>query len=790
MNWGKGMKIRTRLKLNTWFAMGVIALMMLSLTWTFREVSRMDRNENMASEMRKVAFEKILLRDDYLLLRGKQARMQWQAKSETMRRLLESAKEIFTGAADRAVLQEARQNFEATFSLFSTIIARPGPEEGTAGKKPAFDERESRLIGQIFLKTHAFQHNIDELYESAEKASRAARNRGVVLVIIFFVLGGGMAIVTNSFLTRRIVEKRLTTLHKGVMIIGGGNLDYRIAVEGDDELADLAGESNQMAVSLKESHTSIEILNREITERRQVEIILRETARLLEMTINSSPLTIIAVDHDDIVTVWNPAAERLFGWPQQEVIGHPLPILPDDKKDEFEKIRAIVDGKETAFIERSHRRKKDGSLVAVDISIAPITNAEGRIIGRMGILTDITERIRAEAALRETNERLSLALEVGNAGIWEWDLKDDEVRLDDRFHTMLGYTPGELPNTLPEWLSYHHPEDIPVWMPKAKAYLRGDSPFYESEHRIRNKAGTWSWVFTRGKLVNLIPTEPPEQFIGIAINVTESKRVEEEIRKLNAELEQRVVERTAQLEIANKELEAFAYSISHDLKAPLRAVDGYAQILIEDHAVRLDDEGRRVCEVITNNARRMGKLIDDLLAFSRTGRAEINPVSVDMATLANSIFFELTTPEERERIDFHVAPLPRAIGDPTLLRQVWMNLLGNAVKFSAKKERAVIEVGCAVTPPTTMATSVSSEIIKGKPAVVYFIRDNGAGFDMAYVGKLFAVFQRLHSAKEYEGTGVGLAIVQRIVQRHGGRIWAEGEPGKGAIFHFTLDEKA
>lgn len=217
------MKIRTRLKLNTWFAMGVIALMMISLAWTFREVSRMDRKENLASEMRKVAFEKILLRDDYLLLQGKQARVQWQAKSETMRRLLESAKEIFTGATDRAVLQETRQNFEATFSLFSTIITRPGQEEGTAGKKPAFDEGESRLIGQIFLKTHAFQDNIDELYESAEKASRAARNRGVVLAIIF-VLGGGMAIVTNSFLTRKIVEKRLTTLHKGVMIIGGGNL--------------------------------------------------------------------------------------------------------------------------------------------------------------------------------------------------------------------------------------------------------------------------------------------------------------------------------------------------------------------------------------------------------------------------------------------------------------------------------------------------------------------------------------------------------------------------------------
>ena len=246
----------------------------------------------------------------------------------------------------------------------------------------------------------------------------------------------------------------------------------------------------------------------------------------------------------------------------------------------------------------------------------------------------------------------------------------------------------------------------------------------------------------------------------------------QETQRHAAELEYRVTERTAQLEAANKELEAFSYSVSHDLRAPLRAVDGYTRILFEDYGSHLDAEGQRVCSVISQSARDMGQLIDALLAFSRVGRADLQPAAVDMATMARSIFFELTTPAVRERIDFHVGALLPVVGDPTLLRQVWRNLLSNAIKYSSKNERTVIEV--------------SAEQRGGE--IVYSVRDHGAGFDMRYVNKLFGVFQRLHSSKEFEGTGVGLAIVQRIINRHGGRVWAEGEIGQGATLHFTLGQ--
>ena len=235
-------------------------------------------------------------------------------------------------------------------------------------------------------------------------------------------------------------------------------------------------------------------------------------------------------------------------------------------------------------------------------------------------------------------------------------------------------------------------------------------------------------------------------------------------------LEQRVIERTAQLEAANRELEAFSYSVSHDLRAPLRAVDGFSQAVLEDFGAQLPEEGRHYLAIIRQGAQKMGALIDDLLAFSRLSRATVNKQKVDTAALAEAALADLGHPTVGRNVELRIGELPLCEGDPALLKQVWINLISNALKYTKNREAAVVEIGCDRTAQGS----------------VYFVRDNGTGFDMRYVHKLFGVFQRLHRAEDYEGTGVGLAIVHRIVQRHGGRVWAEAAVDRGATFYFTL----
>lgn len=261
-------------------------------------------------------------------------------------------------------------------------------------------------------------------------------------------------------------------------------------------------------------------------------------------------------------------------------------------------------------------------------------------------------------------------------------------------------------------------------------------------------------------------TESGTLVLSIIHDITERRNAEREIKGLNKELELRVSE----LVTVNKELEAFSYSISHDLRAPLRAIFGFSRVLSEDYGSALDEEGKRILGVIQSNTQRMGELIDDLLAFSRLGRQGLMRGPLEMQELVRQVFSELSVTLAGRQVDFVLGPLPPAVGDRALMKQVLINLVQNAVKFTRDRQTAIIEVGGKVEGNET----------------VYYVKDNGVGFEMQYAHKLFGVFQRLHRPQDFEGTGVGLAIVQRIVNRHGGRVWAESILNQGATFYFSV----
>ena len=248
------------------------------------------------------------------------------------------------------------------------------------------------------------------------------------------------------------------------------------------------------------------------------------------------------------------------------------------------------------------------------------------------------------------------------------------------------------------------------------------------------------------------------------------KKAKDDIRKLNDELEQKVIQRTSQLQSVNKELESFSYSVSHDLRAPIRAINGYTRIIVEDYSDQFDSEGIKVLQAIINNSKKMGELIDDLLAFSKLGRKQVSLSEIDMLELVRSVQEELIFEEDENMPEFKIGELFPAMGDKSLIKQVWINLISNAIKYSKYKEKTKIEI-------TAHKTANS---------VIYKVKDEGAGFDMEYYDKLFGVFQRLHSQDEFEGTGIGLAIVQKIVNRHNGMVWAKSKVDEGTSFYFSL----
>ena len=517
-----------------------------------------------------------------------------------------------------------------------------------------------------------------------------------------------------------------------------------------------------------------------ITEVQRQEALLK-TGALQKAILNSANFSSIATDEKGVIQIFNVGAERMLGYAAADVVDKitpadisdpeeliarakalsaelSTPITPGFEALVFKASRGIEDIYELTYI------RKDGSRFPAIVSVTALRDDRDAIIGYLLIGTDNTARKAVEADQRQLAQRLRdhqfytrSLFESNIDALMTTDPSGIITDVNKQMEALTGCTRDELIGA-PFKSHFTDPD-------RAEAGIK----LVLSEKRVNDYELTARSRDDKETAVSLNATtfydrdRRLEGVFAAARDVTERKRLDQVLQETNVELES-----------ANKELEAFSYSVSHDLRAPVRAIDGFSRIVMDDYGDRLDDEGKRQLGVICANTKKMGQLIDDLLAFSRIGRAELRCARVAMGPLVHAVFLEVVPdPVERERIDLSVGDLPDAWADPALIRQIWVNLLSNAVTFSRLRPRAEIKVSASRQDNRT----------------IYHVGDNGIGFDMQYVGKLFGVFQRLHSTREFEGTGVGLALVQRIVHRHGGEVWGEGTVDGGATFSFALPEE-
>jgi len=512
---------------------------------------------------------------------------------------------------------------------------------------------------------------------------------------------------------------------------------------------------------------SLVINFRNITERKRLEADKFQLLEIIDKSINE-----IYIFRSDTFKFEyaNVGALNNLGYSFDEIMHlTAYDIKPEYSESLFREtvILLITGEKEVLNFETFHRRK-NGSTYPVEVRLQ-FYNKDGAGLF-LAVINDITERKEAQENIRLNYALLRAAGKIAKFGGWNVILSEDRSYWSDEvaaIHEMpAGYSP-----LVSEGIAFYAPEYRDRITEVFTDCAKNGVP-YDEEMQILTSKGKRVWVRTIGEAVR-DHTGSIVKVHGFFQDITEQKEVQLEIQKLNDELEKRVMERTSQLRAANKEMEAFSYSVSHDLRAPLRAIHSFTNILREDYKDTLDDEGRRICGIIESSSVHMGNLIDDLLSFSRVGRTELKLSNIDMTKLAETVYLESGDEQQKERIELDIRKLPSARGDLSAIRQVFVNLISNAIKYTSKTKKPSILISYDKTDGEN----------------VYFVKDNGVGFNMLYADKLFGVFQRLHSSKEFEGNGVGLAIVQRIIHRHGGKVWAESEVGKGATFFFTLPDK-
>jgi PAS domain S-box-containing protein len=500
----------------------------------------------------------------------------------------------------------------------------------------------------------------------------------------------------------------------------------------------------------------------DITTRIEQERQLRLAASVFE---HANEAIVITDASANIVTV-SPRFTEITGYSPEEVIGRNPRILQSGRQD-----AAFYRAMWAEIISKGHwsgeiwNKRKDGSLYPEWLSVSVVRDDGGKIANYVAIFTDLSERVAAEQAIRASEQRYRTMFEDAPEGVWIIGADERTIEVNQHLCDLLGYSASEMRGRTP--FDFADAENRRIFEVQKNRRATTTRRAYEIALRHRDGHN----IPIHFSATNLYGEDGAlTAVLAFVSDITERKVHEGEMRRLHDELEQRVVERTRALQTANRELEAFSYSVSHDLRAPLRAINGFSHALEEEYGRLLDDNGKHYLSRVRAGSERMAALIDDMLKLSQLSRQEMSLNETDLSAMAGEIAAELQAGDPARQVDWVIAPAVLALGDRGLLKIVLQNLLDNAWKYSSRRSRARIEFGTC----------------ENAGRLTYFVSDNGAGFDMAHAGKLFGAFQRLHSPDEFPGSGIGLATVARVIHRHGGDVWAESRPGEGATFRFTL----
>lgn len=750
------MKIATKLKLSAMAPVLMALVIGAALLFSNKTMEKALEEGNSVRQVMERIIELSNLARHYMLYHEDRARLQFFMEHESITKLLAAIK--FEDSDKQRILDTIRRNSESMEDAFLKLVSnyeRPGSPKDAA----LIEEAEERLAGRILVKSSDVLSDVLHIKRLINDEI-ASTQRRITILVFFLVVFATPPFTIVLLRTMGNITASLTALRRGTEVVASGDLAHRIGLSAHDEIGELSRAFDLMTEQLRTTTVSRDELSKEVEERRRAEEVVREQREWLRVTLSSIGDAVIATDAGGRVTFINPVAAQLTGWSEEEATGqtieHVFRIINEQTRKPAEDVvgRVLRDGRVVALANHTALLSRDGWEIPIEDSAAPILDKAGRLSGVVLVFRDVTEQRRAqeriESVARFPDENPNPVLRVSGEGKLLYANRNSALLLEH-----LGWkTDAALPGQ---------------WRQHALQTLESG---FSKEIEVQCQEVIYS--------LKLVPVRDPGYLNIYGNDITERKKAEEALRKAHDELELRVRERTAalsatvtRLELMNQELQEFAFVASHDLQEPLRKIQTFCDMARKRWTPALDNTAQSYMERVLNSATRMRQLLDDLLQFSRVATRPEPFKEIDLEEIAreSADIFESSIRQTGALVEIEDLPVVEA--DEIQMLRLFQNLIGNALKF------------CSDKPPRIKIYGRQD----GRGACEIFVKDNGIGFDQQFADRIFKPFQRLHNRREYEGTGMGLAICRKIAERHGGSIRAESKPGEGATFIVRLPVK-